>query len=264
MRVILKDFLTPRKRKREGFLDTTVIESANLNARYNEFVKEIEKVGVAYYSSPRDDSFIARVNIPSRVNDEKDRKEKVFYSVVVEFYNEDESRTRESNVRNYNIRIFSNAPSFAFKYAYVYYHNDLLIPELTSKFDGQMLSDPPTKLNPKQDVGMDYTIYFALRYLSSRYKHINKINMKYYSGTLDDLVNKVPDCYEIIRRHRQESKYSLKHVKNKLSLKMSQMKQVVLGKPKKKPAVVASKTVQSKRTKTTKVVKKTKVIAKKR
>ena len=265
MKAKLKDFLTPRKSKRRGKIDTSMIDSKEFKTRYAEFLKKHSSMRVAFYKSPRPDSYIAHVVIPSRVNEQEGRKEEVFYNVIVEFFADEtteESVLHESNVRNYNIRLFSNSPSFVFHYAYVYYHNGLLIPECIDKLDDKILSTPPKKLNPEEWIGLDYTIFFALQFISSRYSHINKLNMSTYtSGTLEKLLKeKVPNCYEILRMHQQKSKYGTKHIANQLKVKASQLKHRIMGGPKQKDTETAKLAEKTKKTKTVTKTKRSKTV----
>ena len=70
-----------------------------------------------------------------------------------------------SNIRNWKVKFFSNAPSFVFKYAYVYNKHDLLIPELKAKLGELALTQPPHKTNPREQLGFDKSIFFACHYI---------------------------------------------------------------------------------------------------
>lgn len=70
--------------------------------------------------------------------------------------------------RRYSLRdvtMYSNSPSFLYTYAYVYYHESLIIPFMERKFPLIALTKRPEVRNPVESLGYEKTTYFAARYL---------------------------------------------------------------------------------------------------
>lgn len=111
------------------------------------FKHSIYKVG--------EDIFI-KVEVPSETIDD------FGYDVVIKF--KDVQKSSTSIVSN-NIQVFSNSPSFVYSYAYTFNMFQLLIPELASKFDKQVLADLPKVRNPDAITFYEKTITMAMMYI---------------------------------------------------------------------------------------------------
>ena len=56
-----------------------------------------------------------------------------WYDVVLQFFIDDELKSRNIALNNYYVKFFSNSPGFVYKYAYLYHQNDMLVEVLADK-----------------------------------------------------------------------------------------------------------------------------------
>lgn len=107
------------------------------------------------YLDPNGDVMF-HVKVPS----EDYGKNKILYDVLILFKYDKEKRYA---VRD--IKMFSNSPSFLYTYAYVYYHDDIMIDSFADKMPIIALVNPPEVRNPVESLGYEKSTYFAARYL---------------------------------------------------------------------------------------------------
>ena len=79
----------------------------------------------------------------------------------------------DSNLGEYNVKVFSNIPSFGFIYAYVANDTDILVDELKNKFDSIFFTKPPEVKNPQRVYGFEKAITLAALYMEK-----NKLKFK--------------------------------------------------------------------------------------
>lgn len=252
----LQAFITEARRKvPKDHVDGRCIIEGDYERRYTEFIKQNPRLQVNYYSSPH--SYFIHVQIPSIQSDTQELR--VAYDVVFELFPGNDSIAKEATFKNYTVRVFSNCPAFAYKYAYVYHQTGLLITGLDDKYDDKILRGKPTRLNPEEIIGFDYTIYYAAIYLLNRPSSIRLSTARNYrKGDFKDLTKVVRDYYEILRIYNKQSKLSLRNVKNQLTLKVDKFKRHVFHEDKPERTTPTTKTVKT--TKLTRAVKTTKVI----
>lgn len=117
------------------------------------------------------------------------------YDVVLEFIPNKISKKDIMNIKNYDIRFFSNSPSFVYTYAYVAKLNDMLINQLSDKYDKKILKYPPVSRNPSLMMNYEKSIYFACKYLLD-----NNLLNKAYINT-----NAKKDFNKLIKSIRKDS-----------------------------------------------------------
>ena len=84
-----------------------------------------------------------------------------YYDAVVEFYTEENSYKVLPDLKKYDVKFYSNDPSFTFTWAYAFNKNNLLIRELRNKCSRQSLTQPPVVRNPSESPGYAKYIYYA-------------------------------------------------------------------------------------------------------
>jgi hypothetical protein len=133
-----------------------------------------------------------------RVPSEDFRSNKLYYDVLFKIENDP---TQRYSMRN--VRMFSNSPSFIFTYAYVYYHDDLVIDEFASKLPMQALTQPPVIRNPVESLGYEKTTYIAARYLLDGFcltdAYINKFGKKMNALEERNLLIQIADPDKIVQ-----------------------------------------------------------------
>ena len=89
--------------------------------------------------------FLIMTEDPEREND---------YDVVIGFY-PTKTQKFDTVITRYDIKIFSNSPSFIYTYAYVAKQNKLLIVDFYNKFDVNVLKKPPVSRNTGKIMGYE-------------------------------------------------------------------------------------------------------------
>lgn len=105
-------------------------------------------------------------------------------------------------------RFWSNCPSFIFTYAYVYYHNDVGIPNIAAALlsDDICVRKPPLVRNPQETMGYEKSTYIASRFLHDGRLLDKKFIMKNvviipYAGLLKE-IDRLPKTDDILKRYR--------------------------------------------------------------
>lgn len=139
----------------------------DLNTRYDKLLKRHKDFkhnqyfdGVNYY---------IHVFVPS----ESERENT--YDVVIELSPLEDSNKIETTLKNYQMRVFSNCPSFTYTYAYVYNDNGMLIPFLRNRYKNIVLTDNPQVKNPGEVINYDKSIYFACKYITTHTSLMSKM-----------------------------------------------------------------------------------------
>ena len=262
----LKDFLTEKRARTQQTIYGYASIEGSYKERYTKFIKRFPTLDVKYYKSHS--SYFIHVKIPSSKS--LDRGIDLAYDVIFEFFAPTDDIAKQNSLQNWTVRVFSNAPSFAYRYAYVYYRTGLLIDGLQDKFDDKILKVKPTKQNQKEVVWFAYTIYFAVMYLMNRPSFIRNLHNRNF-GKFEELVKNTKDYYEILRIYNKVSRLSLSNIKNRLTLNVDKFKRHRFHNDTNSTTVKTTKPVKAtsltKAVKTTKSVKTTrsvKTIRKKR
>lgn len=118
--------------------------------------------------------------------------DKFFYDVVIELSTSDKALGAVRDLKKYDVKFFSNDPSFTFTWAYVFNQNDMLIPALRQKCSPIALKQAPIVRNPSETMGYNKYVYYA--YLLMRlYNLFDKaefdLKRKPYSTLSSSIVN---------------------------------------------------------------------------
>lgn len=123
-------------------------------------LREAGKINYTLYSDKKNNEYYIHIKIPSEV------VEKFYYDVVIQFYSDKDAITKNSaSLKDYNIRFFSNDPSFVFTYLRVFKKNDLFIDDLDSKCSKLSLTKDPKEKNPQEIITYIKSIYFTFLYM---------------------------------------------------------------------------------------------------
>jgi vacuolar-type H+-ATPase subunit H len=133
------------------YLDSIRSKLANMLRRGKKFAHSYFRVA---------SSIFVTVKVPSESYDD------LFYDVVFEFQ---EVEGTPTSLTTYNIRFFTNGPSFNFTYAYIFNFHDLLIEFLKDKLAKKALDTYPEKRNPDAIMFFEKSITFALIYLKDNH-----------------------------------------------------------------------------------------------
>jgi hypothetical protein len=207
-------------------------------------------------------------------NIESSSDPEVIYDVVIEFDvtnpRDDKITRQDPDLKNYEIRLFSNSPGFTFTYAYAYNKNKILIPSLAKKFPEKVLKEKPTKNNSELAIGYDYAIFYALYFLHLNDYHLRKASAlrrakpisEFNTGvilTSDEAMEKRTEASRsIIKRLEKEIK---RNVVKPVQAATKEVKRAANRMVSKVPFVKTVKTTKT--TSTAKVIKSAKRISKK-
>lgn len=130
----------------------------------NEYERMFQKLNrekriiIAGYTTI-DDSYLLHIKIGSETYHGE------FYDVVIMFFTDDIEIKKQRTLQNYYIKLFSNSPSFIYKYAVLYKEQGFLIDLFYEKLDPEYADKKPEKTNAEMKLSYDKSIYCTIRYL---------------------------------------------------------------------------------------------------
>ena len=120
-------------------------------------VREMGKIHYTLYKSKS--KYYVYIKIPSEVI------EQFYYDVVIEFSEPKDKSLIDSTLKNYNVKFYSNDPSFVYTFAHAFIKNDMFINELKGKMSREAVTKVAVEKNPSNQVGYVKSLYFAYLYL---------------------------------------------------------------------------------------------------
>ena len=179
----IREFLENPIGKGDASIPNKSLIIGALDAKYNKFTDEStgkrKIIKMTTFRNPASDTYYFWLVIPSET--ERDNT----YDVVYKFSDPENKYRRDLSINKYDIQIFSNVPSFAYTYSYVYNENGLLIKELSDKLGRKFLTDSPDVRNKNRNVMYDKYIYFAARYIIDS-KKMNRVVLETISKPYDE------------------------------------------------------------------------------
>ena len=131
------------------------------------------------FRNPSSDTYYFWLVIPTET--ERDNT----YDVVYKFLDKEKMHRKDLSINKYDIQIFSNTPSFAYTYSYVYNKEGLLIKELADKLGRRFLTDSPDVRNKNENIMYDKYIYFGARYILDS-KKMNRVVLETIAKPYDE------------------------------------------------------------------------------
>lgn len=204
----LQQFIEAPAGKGDSSTNRTVLRS-QLDEKYYKLMKAPNKnIRAFFYKTKQKDVYYIHLIIPT----ETERTNS--YDVVFCFTDTDGSHKLAPSILNYDIKVFCNAPSFAYTFAKVYADNDMLIRDLASKYDRDILRKAPDTRNRYGIINYDKYTYFAAKYLQES-RMLNKTTLALrcitYSKTM--LTSRVRDLETIMAEYKKAER-KLKDKKN--------------------------------------------------
>lgn len=139
-------------------------------------LREVGKVKYTLYIDK--DTYILHMKVPSEV------VEKFYYDVVVEFSSTNPATKIGNSLRKYDVRFYSNDPSFCYTFAHAFNKNKLFIDMLKDKMPRDFLNKVAKEKNPKDQVGYVKSIFFCFL-LAERYNLFDKAIYRVYQTKFD-------------------------------------------------------------------------------
>lgn len=136
-------------------------------------VRETGKIDYTLYTNK--DEYIVHFKIPSEV------VPNFYYDTVILFYTTDSAIVPTRTLKDYNVKFYSNDPSFVYTFAHAFLENDLFIRDLVPRMSREAIKRVATEKNPRNEVGYVKSIYFAYL-LCIRYGLFNKVQFETYGS----------------------------------------------------------------------------------
>ena len=181
-----------------------------------KYTATIEKdMQVVAFKEKKDYFIYARV--PSKTND-KYGSDKISYDVVLQLTAP--TSTNEKNdeeIRNWDVKVFNNNPSFMFTFNYAYNDRRGLIRMPTGYYGSISLKQRPNVRNPMLLLGIDEDLWFTILFLDRNHwfergiidnicnGHAN-LNYKWLTEQITPQETKLKEVQDRSLRHRNEAK----------------------------------------------------------
>lgn len=183
----------------------------SLSAKYDTLIDNKEKeIQMKIYRNGIKGDYYFHLIIPSET------KRKNTYDVVFEFRDPNKEHVKDLSLGNYEIRVFSNTPSFAYTFANVYDKEGLIIDFLKPKLGKKIFQLRPEVRNRYGIVNYDKYLYFGARYIIES-KMLNKAfldmrshndnNLRFRSNirTLNDIMEEYKLAEQELRKTKKSS-----------------------------------------------------------
>lgn len=183
-----------------GVKNAVISNREMYRAMYTEKLNKIlvrESGKVTYFLYKGTKKYYAYIKVPSEV------VPKFYYDVIIEFSEPDGgAKLSDRTLRNYNVRFYSNDPSFVFTFAHAFIQNRLFLDTYRDKMSSQAIRKNADEKNPNNDVGYVKSLYFAYLIMNQR-GLFNKIQYgeKYHERNVKSMVM---NADEKISRRQQE------------------------------------------------------------
>lgn len=160
-------------------------------------VRELGKVNYELYTGKTE--FYVHFKIPSEV------VPNFYYDTVIMFYTNDENILSNRTLKDYDVKFYSNDPSFVYTFAHAFLENDLFIRDLVPRMSKEAIKKVATEKNPRNEVGYVKSIYFAYL-LANRHGLFNKVKYESYGKKYNKriLLNNIIHADEKIESRRRE------------------------------------------------------------
>ena len=124
-------------------------------------VREAGKIDYKLYKGSS--KYYCYIKIPSEVV--KD----VYYDVIIEFRKpKDKSKILDTTLKEYEVRFYSNDPSFMFTFCHAFVKHDMFIKAYADKMSKKAIKEKANEKNPQDIVGYVKSFYFAYLIMQSK------------------------------------------------------------------------------------------------
>lgn len=172
-------------------------------------IRENGKIDYTLYADK--DRYLIHFKIPSEV------VPKFYYDTVVEFV-PNGPKSMATTIKDYDVKFYSNDPSFVYTFAHAFIKNDIFIRDLLPRMSKEAVKRVATEKNPSNEVGYVKSIYFAY-ILMVRNSLFDKLKFKAFGQKYNRkrLLENITHAEEKIesRKKAEEDLNKDKRVKNK-------------------------------------------------
>ena len=113
-----------------------------------------------------------------------------YYDVVIEFSEPKDNKIGDASLTKYDVKFFSNDPSFVYTFCYAFRKNKMFIDDYKEKMSPEALAQKPVEKNPTVSVGYVKSLYFAYLLMKKRnlFSKILYVNMYDKKRVLDQIM----------------------------------------------------------------------------
>lgn len=174
-------------------------------------VREAGKIDIkAYHVGKR---YICYLKIPSEV------VPKFYYDVLIEFTTP-KGEMIGTDLKSYNVKFYSNDPSFVYTFAHAFIKNGLFIKDFENKMSKKAIKDVAKEKNPNNQVGYVKSLYFAYlimskRGLFSKTRYVDKYSESYLKREImhaDKKIQERQEAAEKISKDRRKEREKIKKI----------------------------------------------------
>lgn len=200
--VNIRTYVNRNTAKKELIINNTIKSVMSMELDKALLLTDTKKMSVKCYSIGEYYYILAKVPSTTRRG--------VLYDVVFRV-----SASSNDKLTDREVKVFSNDPSFIYKYAYVFNKMDLIVPELTKLLPSECLSKKPETTNPNENVTAHKASMMAGIYLLDRIK-IDTIDMKRFAKSiaLNDLFSMLQNFNKVMDDYQSSNRVRIKKLKN--------------------------------------------------
>lgn len=157
-------------------------------------VREVGKVKYQLYYDKKNNKYYVHFKMPSEpIKD-------FYYDTVIEFYTKDHGISLGKTLSKYDVKFYSNDPSFMFTFAHAMKKNNMFIKDLEPRMAKKALKEVGKEKNPKDEVGYVKSIFFAYL-LMKNYGLFAKVQFDSYAKPYNrkELLNNVTQAEEKVQ-----------------------------------------------------------------
>ena len=194
----LKELMTNPAGKGDSSMTNRAMLLEILDSRYYQYIKE-KDIKCKFYKELNSNSYYVVMKLPTMKSRDNS------YDIVFHLYDENNEHSSDNTIVNYNIKVFSNCPSFIYTFAKVYNDNGLFI-NFLSKLS---LTANPEVRNRYGVINHDKYLYFAAKYLyESRTTLLNKstLTLRCITFSKPVLLHDVRTFDQIMNEYRKAEK----------------------------------------------------------
>lgn len=203
-----KYIINPTNNKGNLVLNLNSIRN-DLNLRYDKLLENKKKDFKLNVYEKKDDLFVY-IKEPSESYN-------MTYDIVFQINKNNES------IEKSPLKVFSNSPSFAYTYAYVFNNNNLLIEDLKKKYSKEFFKRLPYQRNFYEIVSIEKSLFIAINYLLDNFDSIGTIidkAVKYDSKVFNEIKTveeKVKEYKKLqIKEREKRNKEKLENIEKRI------------------------------------------------
>lgn len=167
---------------------------------------------VVYYCYKGKSKYYTYIKVPSEVIPD------FYYDVVVEFTPPKDKKITDRTLRNYDVRFYSNDPSFVFTFAHAFIKNGIFIDTFKKKMSSEAVRKNANEKNPNNQVGYVKSLYFAYIIMEQR-GLFNKLHYveQYNEKNLNSMIMEADK--KIALRQSKQNELKAKNKRSKAKIK---------------------------------------------